>query len=426
MTASNMAGMHSWAAPELAKLPTAEIRLSLHDTATDSCRDLPLGEVSLYVCGITPYDATHLGHAATYVAFDVLHRSWIDAGAVVTYIQNVTDVDDPLLERAREISRDYTDLAADQIELYRTDMAWLSVLPPTHFESVVATVGWVVEAVSSMLASGYAYRVDSDVYAHYHQASHQVATGVPADKRASIFAERGGDPDRFGKQHPLDALLWRGARDGEPHWDGGELGPGRPGWHIECAAIAARRADLPLTLQGGGSDLIFPHHEFSAQHLVDITGNPRPMPHTTHTGMVGLDGEKMSKSKGNLVFVSTLRGDGVDPRAVRLLLLNHHYRSDWEFTPDDLRQAQRRLEGWLSAARSVVNNAGAETASMESADFTSEGALLHELRRALASDLNTPRALETVDQWAASVTESRTIADLSAIETLLGISLTAI
>ena len=320
------------------------------------------GEQSLYVCGITPYDATHMGHAASYVAFDLLNRAWRDGGQRVAYVQNVTDIDDPLLERATATGVDWRELAASQIELFQTDMAALNVLAPDHYVGAVESIPEIVPAIERLLQLGLAYRVagtagepDGDVYYDVEAASKQSSdagawtlgsvSGLSETEMLELFAERGGDPGRGGKRQALDPLLWRVARDGEPSWPGGELGEGRPGWHIECTVIAQKYLPAPFTVQGGGSDLVFPHHEMGAGHAYSLSGVPLAR-HFAHAGMVGLDGEKMSKSKGNLVLVSKLRADGEEPAAIRLAILAHHYRSDWSWTEAGFAEAKdqaRRL-----------------------------------------------------------------------------------
>src|SRR5690554_1603551 len=326
----------------------------MRDTSSGELRVAAEGpRARLYVCGVTPYDATHLGHAATYVAFDLLVRAWRDAGLEVTYASNVTDVDDPLLERAATTGVDWRELAASQTALFAEDMAALGVLPPDVYVGAVESIPAVVEAVELMLATGAAYRLDDgDVYAAVTLVpGFGRLSGLDRKTQLAQFAERGGDPDRPGKRDTLDALLWRSERPGEPAWDGASLGPGRPGWHIECAVISRDGLGAPFDVQGGGSDLAFPHHEMSGAHLVALTGDvaARPRVHA-HAGMVGLEGEKMSKSLGNLVIVSALRDSGIDPRAIRLAILAHHYASDWDWTDDALAAGEARLELWRSAA----------------------------------------------------------------------------
>ncbi|GAA3049284.1 cysteine--1-D-myo-inosityl 2-amino-2-deoxy-alpha-D-glucopyranoside ligase [Kitasatospora albolonga] len=380
--------MHSWPASEVPALPGQGLPLHIHDTATNSVREVvPQGPTArLYVCGITPYDATHLGHAATYNTFDLVQRVWKDAGHDVLYVQNVTDVDDPLLERAVATGQDWTVLAERETALFREDMTALRMLPPAHYIGAVESIPWIVPLVKKLLASGAAYELDGDIYFSVESDPHfGEVSGLDREEMVPVFAERGGDPERPGKKHPLDALLWLSARPNEPAWDT-ELGHGRPGWHIECVAIALQYLDMGFDIQGGGSDLSFPHHEMGASHAQVASGAHPYARAYVHAGMVGLDGHKMSKSRGNLVFVSALRREGVDPAAIRLALLAHHYRSDWEWTQDDLDQAQERLARWRAA--------------VSRPDGPSAEELLAEVRAALADDLNAPAALAAVDRWA--------------------------
>ncbi|RYJ05369.1 MAG: cysteine--1-D-myo-inosityl 2-amino-2-deoxy-alpha-D-glucopyranoside ligase, partial [Actinomycetales bacterium] len=325
--------MRSWSGPEVPSVDGTAPILRIHDSSTRSLvQSTPEDTARLYVCGITPYDATHLGHAATYLAFDLLQRQWLDRGLDVVYTQNVTDVDDPLLERATATGVDWVELAERETELFRTDMTALRVLSPAHYIGAVESIDLVVDLVEKLGDAVYA--VDDDLYFEVHaDQTFGSVSGFDADTMRSVFGERGGDPDRAGKRHPLDCLVWQAERPGEPAWDS-RLGRGRPGWHIECAAIALEHLGTDFDVQGGGSDLVFPHHEMSASEARVATGEPFAQAFV-HAGMVGYEGEKMSKSKGNLVLVSRLREDGTDPMAIRVALLGHHYRSDWEYTDAD-------------------------------------------------------------------------------------------
>ncbi|MBO3732867.1 cysteine--1-D-myo-inosityl 2-amino-2-deoxy-alpha-D-glucopyranoside ligase [Glycomyces niveus] len=382
--------MDSWTAPHLPALPGQGPALRLHDTASAGVRETvkPGAEsASMYVCGITPYDATHLGHAATMITFDLVHRYWLDQGIDVNYAQNVTDVDEPLFERAERDGTDWQVLGLRETALYREDMEALQVLPPRHYIGAVESIPAVGRAVARLLESGAAYRHESgDVY--YAVEAHTAFGGESNYDRETMLRyarERGGDPEREGKRDPLDAILWNAPRDGEPSWDS-PVGPGRPGWHIECACIALDYLGDTIDVQGGGNDLIYPHHEFSAAHAESLTGaNPFARAYV-HTGMIGLDGEKMSKSLGNLVFVSKLRAEGVDPAAVRLALLADHYRSDRQWSAAKLAEAELRLGRWREAvARELAAPAGA---------------MLKAVRERLADDLDTAGALAAVDAWA--------------------------
>lgn len=384
--------MHAWPASEVPALPGTGRDLRIHDTATGGRVTLAPGPVArIYVCGITPYDATHLGHAATYNAFDLVQRVWLDNQRQVHYVQNVTDVDDPLLERAVATGEDWSELAERETALFREDMTALRMLPPDDFVGAVESIPAIVPLVERLRDSGAAYELDGDVYFSVESDPHfGEVSGLDAAAMRVLSAERGGDPDRPGKKNPLDPMLWMAARDGEPHWDGGTLGAGRPGWHIECVAIALDHLGMGFDVQGGGSDLAFPHHEMGASHAQALTGEHPFARSYVHAGMVGLDGEKMSKSKGNLVFVSALRRAGVDPAAIRLALLAHHYRSDWEYTEAVLDEAVARLARWRAAV-SRPDGPAAEP-------------MLDAVREALADDLDTPAALRAVDRWAEAQT----------------------
>ncbi|MFC9894739.1 cysteine--1-D-myo-inosityl 2-amino-2-deoxy-alpha-D-glucopyranoside ligase [Nocardia sp. NPDC127579] len=383
--------MQSWSDTALPAVPGAGPPLRLYDTADRQVRPVTPGATAgLYVCGITPYDATHLGHAATYLTFDLVNRVWRDAGHEVHYVQNVTDVDDPLFERADRDGIDWRDLGTREIDLFREDMTALRILPPREYVGAIESVDEVVELVEKLLAAGAAYTVEDAEYPDIYfraDATEQFGyeSGYDRATMERLFAERGGDPDRPGKRDIIDALLWRAARPGEPSWPA-PFGAGRPGWHIECAAIALNRLGPEFDVQGGGSDLIYPHHEYSAAHAEALGDTRRFARHYVHAGLIGLDGEKMSKSKGNLVLVSTLRRGGTDPGAIRLGLLAGHYRADRMWTAEVLTEAEARLDRWRRAA--------ALTAGPDATDTVAR------LRQHLADDLDTPKALAAVDNWA--------------------------
>jgi L-cysteine:1D-myo-inositol 2-amino-2-deoxy-alpha-D-glucopyranoside ligase len=407
--------MQSWSAPALPALPDAAGAepLQLHDSSSGALRSVTPegGTARLYVCGITPYDATHLGHAATYLAFDTLVRLWRDRGFAVDYVQNVTDIDDPLLERAQRDGEDWVAVAERETELFRADMTALRVLPPTHYVGAVEAMEEIAAFVVQLLEAGAAYRVEDDVYFSVAAAEHfGTVSGYERDLMLALSAERGGDPQRPGKKDPLDPLLWLAARPGEPSWPS-PLGQGRPGWHVECTAIALNRLGSRLDVQGGGSDLVFPHHEMSAAHAEVQTGEWPFARAYVHAGMVGLDGEKMSKSRGNLVFVSRLREAGVDPGALRLALLAAHYRSDREWFDSTLSAGQDRLAAWRAAVARPAGPAGQE--------------LLSAVRAALADDLDTPRALALVDAWGAREGDDKGAPALvrDVVDALLGVAL---
>ena len=385
--------MLSWTSPALRPLPALDVPLRLHDTRTGRIAPIiPLtpGTARLYVCGITPYDSTHLGHAATYHAADLMRRALQDTGLEVEMAQNITDVDDPLLERADRDGVDWRELAASQVELFTSDMEQLRILAPETYRSVSEAMDSIIAVVQTLHERGRAYPVeapDAEGPDWYLDLSLDRAlgdvSGWSEEQMLEVFAERGGDPDREGKRGRFDPLLWRAERAGEPAWEAGALGRGRPGWHVECVCIAEDALGLPFDIQAGGSDLVFPHHDLSAAHSVAL-GRPFATSYV-HSGMVAHEGEKMSKSLGNLVFVHRLVRDGVDPMAIRLVLMAHHYRSDWEWSAQELELALERLESYRRAAQRGGHHPGT----------------VHALRTALRDDLDTATALEALDAWAA-------------------------
>jgi L-cysteine:1D-myo-inositol 2-amino-2-deoxy-alpha-D-glucopyranoside ligase len=392
--------MRAWPSPSIPNLPVVGPPVVVHDTpSAGSVTTTPDGPARMYVCGITPYDATHLGHANTYVAFDLLNRAWRNAGHEVTYVQNVTDVDDPLLERAEKVHVDWRELAERETELFRQDMTALRVLPPAHYIGAVESIPLVIELIQRLEAAGAVYRVEDDLYFSVTaDPAFGAESGWTREKMLEIYPERGGDPDRDGKKDPLDCVVWRGRREGEPSWDS-PWGPGRPGWHIECTAIAQEHLGGAFDVQGGGSDLVFPHHEMCAGHAqVAVPGTAFAQVYS-HAGMVGYDGEKMSKSRGNLVFVSALRNSDVDPMAIRLALMRHHYRADWEWLDAELWTAVDDLDRWR---RALSLGAGAPAAPV-----------VIEILEALADDLDAPRAAAAVDQWVAATLGTDGLADTS-------------
>jgi L-cysteine:1D-myo-inositol 2-amino-2-deoxy-alpha-D-glucopyranoside ligase len=449
--------MITWSAPAVPALPGPGLVPEIWDESAR--RRLPAAtgpDFRLYVCGVTPYDAAHLGHARTYLLYDILRRAVLDAGVRVETAQNVTDVDDPLLERAARDHENWMDLATRETDRYRTDMAWLRLLPPDHFEAVSDRIERIAAAVRTLQASGMAYGVptpdalhpgDQDVY--FDTATADVALNArdvwrfgqvshldrPAMLAAS--AEHGGDPDRTGKRDPLDPLLWRAARAGEPSWTAPGLPTGRPGWHIECSLIAGDALGGDFDVQGGGSDLVFPHHEYSALHTAALTGAPMARIFS-HVGMVAYQGEKMSKSLGNLVFVGQLRDAGMPASAVRAALLDRPYRDDWEWHEADAAAARARAARWAAAlaestAASENDGDGAEAdpaatatgpESVEQTCETTAGAeTVQALRAALAADLDTPAALRVLDGWARAPRPGSGPLVARAADALLGIDL---
>jgi L-cysteine:1D-myo-inositol 2-amino-2-deoxy-alpha-D-glucopyranoside ligase len=358
--------------------------MRLYDTARGRVEPLELGDVvRMYSCGITPYDSAHLGHAFVYLVFDVLARRLRDLGKEPRIVRNVTDVDDDILRKARELGVHYLDLAAQEIAKFDRDMALINISPVYSEPRATGAIPEILTLVEQTFERGAAYEVDGYVYfdvstfANFGQVSHE-----SRDSMLTLAAMHGGRPDDPRKRDPLDFVLWQPSLDDEPAWDS-RWGPGRPGWHIECSALAMRDLGDTLDVHGGGRDLAFPHHECEAAQSETVTGVPF-VRHWLHVGLVGLDGTKMSKSLGNLAFVEE-QVELSEPMAVRLALLAHHYRHDWEWGPGDLARAVSRLATWRSTATS-----------------TRRSDVLDEVRDALDDDLDVPRAIEAIDVAAQS------------------------
>ena len=389
-----------WPNPALSALEQAQLPLTLKSTSGTFTIDAQ-SNVRMYVCGITPYDATHLGHAATYLTFDLINRYSRLSGSSVHFVENITDIDEPLLERAERDGTDWISLAQKETDLFSRDMEALRVLSPEWFVPATQAMDLVDSAISKMQEGGFVYLVDNDLY--FRTSLFLSELPISEAEAITIFRERGGDPDREGKEHPLDSLLWLANKNGEPGWDSSH-GFGRPGWHIECAVISLRyllgenylSGDSSQTslidIQGGGSDLIFPHHFMSAIQVKAMTGQQFARGYV-HTGMVGLDGEKMSKSKGNLVFVSKLLQEGIDPVVIRFALLQTHYSEDRMWSDANLESATQVVERFRSA---LSRNEVAPTTELS-----------HQILAALAQNLDTPRVMQLLQDWVEATEEGQ-------------------
>ena len=348
----------------------------------------------MYVCGITPYDATHLGHAATYLTFDLIHRYLKISGCDVDFVENITDIDDPLFERAKRDNQSWSTLGESQIALFESDMTSLRILPPKNYVAVTDAMSSIIRAIEFLVEKGLTYELSGNIYFRISPYLNELP--VALDNALAIFAERGGDPDRVGKENPLDPILWIANKDGEPSWDS-KIGFGRPGWHIECSVIALEnligkdyldeefKSSKTIALQGGGSDLIFPHH-FMSSALAKALTNSDFAEAYLHAAMVGLDGEKMSKSKGNLVFVSKLLAQGVDPMILRHALLSESYSEDRMWRNGTLEQSEERVAKLRSALSRI------ECAPTDD--------VIKAISQNIATDLDTPAVLVLLDTWA--------------------------
>lgn len=372
--------------------------MHLYDTAKREIVPFTPGEtVLMYTCGITPYDATHLGHAATFLMYDILQRRLIDMGHKVRCVRNVTDVDDPLFAKARELGIHYLDLAAGEEARFNRDMVALNTLPVFSAPRASSAISDIRGFIGMVLDRGFAYAAGGSVYFDvtkfptFGEVSH-----YSHEQMIEFARQRGGNVDDPHKKNPLDFVLWHPSAEDEPAWDA-TWGAGRPGWHIECSALALRELGTTIDLHGGGSDLIFPHHECERAQSEAATGEPF-VRHWMHVAMVFKDGEKMSKSLGNLVFVDQLRTQ-FDPRSIRLGVIEHHYRKEWEWDDTLMPRNHNRLENWKASV------GGAESS------------VLQDVRDCLDDDLNTPAAISAIDDAAKSGS------DVTAAASLLGVEL---
>jgi len=379
--------------------------MHLYDTVRGSTVEFVAPhEVSMYVCGITPYDATHLGHAATYTTYDVLQRRLIDMGHVVKYVRNITDVDDSILAAARRRGVHYLDLAFGERARFDDDMASLNTLAPWSEPRATGAIPEIRGLIDSTIAAGHAYESNGAVYFDTSSIDDFGTVsnfGIP--RMQELSREWGELPDDPSKKNPLDFVLWRPSGDGEPEWNS-RWGTGRPGWHVECSALAMRELGPTIDIHGGGVDLLYPHHECVRAQCESVTGQTF-VRHWLHHAMVHLDGRKMSKSLGNLVFVHELR-QRVEPAVIRLALSVHHYRRPWQWSDDLLTEAEARLGRWR-AARGAVSNAG----------VPGESKLMDEVRSRIDSDLDIPGAIRFIDRAASENV------DPTAAASLLGVNL---
>ena len=358
----------------------------------------PPQQVLMYVCGITPYDATHLGHASTFLTYDVVIRRLIDLGHAVRCVRNVTDVDDPLFAKARELGVHYLDLAAGEEARFNADMEALNVLPVHAAPRASSAISDIRKFIQAVLDEGHAYVSGDSVYFDVSTFdTFGAVSGYPHEEMLRLAALRGGNIDDPQKRNPLDFVLWQPSAADEPAWET-PWGPGRPGWHVECSALALRELGEHVHLHGGGADLIFPHHECERAQSESATNTPF-VDHWMHAALISKDGEKMSKSLGNLVFIDALREEW-DPRAIRLGIISHHYRTEWEWHDNLMPSSNERLARWQA---SVGGDDG--------------GALINAVRAALDNDLDTPHACSQIDT---AVSEG---IDATAAAALLGIDL---
>ena len=386
--------MNIWPELEVPRTQRSLPKLKLAYTSGNADLDAQSDHFKLYVCGITPYDATHLGHAATYLTFDLINRYLQLAGTSVNFVENITDIDDPLFERAKRDNQSWSQLGESQVALFTSDMTALRILPPANYVAVTEAMDSIIFAIENLVDKNFTYELAGNIYFRIEPFLDKLTISI--DEALKIFAERGGDPKLPGKENALDPILWVGNKDGEPGWDS-KMGFGRPGWHIECSVIALEnligkdylntksRLTHGIDLQGGGSDLIFPHHFMSAAIAKALCGFDFAKGYL-HAGMVGLDGEKMSKSKGNLVLISELLKSGYDPMVIRHALLSQSYAEDRMWHLETLLKSQERVTKLRSALARI------EVAPTDK--------VMDSVAEHIANNLDSPSALEVLDQWA--------------------------
>jgi L-cysteine:1D-myo-inositol 2-amino-2-deoxy-alpha-D-glucopyranoside ligase len=371
--------------------------MRLYDTARREVVPFTPGEtVLMYTCGITPYDATHLGHASTFLMYDIVQRRLIDLGHTVKCVRNVTDVDDPLFAKARELGVHYLDLAAGEEARFNRDMVALNALPVFSTPRASSAITDIRKFIGEVLDRGFAYASGGSVYFDVSKSpSFGDISHYSHEQMIEFARQRGGNVDDPHKRNPLDFVLWHPSAEDEPAWETA-WGAGRPGWHIECSALALRELGTTIDLHGGGSDLIFPHHECERAQSEAATGETF-VKHWMHVAMVFKDGEKMSKSLGNLVFVDKLRTEW-DPRSIRMAIIEHSYRREWEWDDELMPRNHARLVAWKGSVGGTISD------------------VLEQVRACLDNDLDTPGAVAAMDAAAAQGHDVSTAASLLGVE----------
>jgi L-cysteine:1D-myo-inositol 2-amino-2-deoxy-alpha-D-glucopyranoside ligase len=381
--------------------------MKLYNTLTKSIELFtPLEEkkVKMYVCGITPYDTTHLGHAFTYMSFDVLKRVLQSQDYQVTYVQNVTDIDDDILKRAKKLDQDWKELGKFWTEKFLRDLKALNIQMPDHYVKATETIPTIIKIITTLETKGYAYENKGNVYFRIQNDSEYGKLSKYREKQMiKLSKERGADPNDPLKEHPLDFIMWQKSLPDEPYWEA-KWSKGRPGWHIECSAMIYKYLYNNIDIHGGGTDLIFPHHESEIAQSEQFTGVKPFVNYWMHTGAVGYEGEKMSKSLGNLIMISDLLKT-YSANGIRYLLLSHHYREPWEYKEEELKSSEQKI----SEFKSILHDKTTEKINDK---------VLNEFNDALQNDLNTPAALQLMNK----TFEKKDIKTLKTMTDILGFS----
>jgi len=366
------------------------------------------GEVSIYCCGVTVYDLCHLGHARSYIVWDVLRRYLIWRGFLVTFVQNITDIDDKILRRAAEEGRSMEEVSESNIQAFREDMKDLNILPPDQAPRATQCLDGIRSMIAELESAGAAYSADGDVYfAVMGRPDYGKLSGRSLSEQQEGASGRLNSDEEARKRHPFDFALWKGVKPGEPSFPS-PWGPGRPGWHIECSAMVRQELGTTIDIHLGGSDLIFPHHENEIAQSEAANGKPLAR-YWLHNGMVNVDGEKMSKSLGNFTTIRALLASGVSAMTLRLFVLQAHYRKPLDFSRDALDAAATGWQGLneaLGLGLNITFTAALGWADMAAAAQAAPGhdAGLETSRQgfidALDDDLNTSAALAVLFELA--------------------------
>jgi L-cysteine:1D-myo-inositol 2-amino-2-deoxy-alpha-D-glucopyranoside ligase len=385
--------------------------LRIFDSKTQRINLIPkqAEPIQIYVCGITPYDSAHLGHAFTYLAFDLMIRAMRVTKQNVNYVQNVTDIDDPLFERSRKIDKKWTNIVDDQLEIYRKDMQALNIMAPDHFVGVVENIDTINDEIENTIKRKFTYQLGTKWYFQTRKDNKSLLVKDVEDHELITLAnERGCDTDTPGKLNAIDPIVWKESKEDEPSWNR-EFGTGRPGWHIQCISLANKYAKLPLHIQGGGKDLIFPHHAMCEEQAMAL-GLGDLATNYCHVGMVSYQGSKMSKSKGNLVFVHELINKGISPMVIRTCLMLNHWQSDWEFQEVDIIKAEKLLE-------KIITNLTGKYFSRNEFDFILESML---------NNIQTPKILEFLSELDPDKNDEKFVPIDTVLSALLGLDLESV
>lgn len=372
-------------------------------------KPLKKSKVLIYVCGITPYDTTHLGHAFTYIFFDALVRYLTFSGYKVNYTQNVTDIDEDILKKAKEKKMDYKKLGDSWTKIFLSDMKSLNVLLPTHFVKATDSIDKIIEIINGLLKNGYAYISGGNVYFNISKFKNYGKLSKFNKKQMILISkERGGDPSDPLKKNPLDFILWQKAKESEPSWNA-PFGKGRPGWHIECSAMVNKYLGKQIDIHGGGKDLIFPHHESEIAQSESYTKKSPFVKYWMHTAMVLCNGEKMSKSLGNLVMIGKLLSK-YSPNAIRWAMLSHYYRHPWEFEEKELQSCEDYIRKVFMALKQINKTSVCKINS---------DVYLKNFICTMNDNLDTPRALHLVLKVAKRIQKEKNKSNIKELQEVL-------